>query len=395
MENLYEILLEKAKAKGNLDFFKGEQPSYAIIHSVLTGEMTDYLDYIGIPYSIFSLDTRKNNLILFNEKNFENVMEIEKGTRIRLGLEIETKEDLQMAIYENNKLTGKLDKLSCIKGLSEYEAKRICELMNEAHLVCVYKMYPDFTYEISTHKKNSKEIQRYLIQTMVEESLDKEKVEKKLFFYGQDKKIAEIFAKLDEYDLRDDAYFYSGLNPETYIKVADDKFYYVENGKQRFSQPMTETFTERLNLAMHLIDLPVAAYGFEADSVKTEIKSLAKDDLKLVTEESNEHLSEVLSLYRDSKEEDGIMVIDDDSELAKDINDKLTDISIFTEKAGVTLEYMMESDYGYDLEATLDIANGKCINITDKVEEEKEEEIKENKEIAEKEVEKEREGEVR
>ena len=102
-----------------------------MIHTEIRKELSKYLDDIGTPYSVFKLENSKNDLIIFNQKNIENVIEIEKGTRIRIGLEIQSKEDLKMAVYENNKLTGKHEQLETINGLTEYEAARISDLMNK------------------------------------------------------------------------------------------------------------------------------------------------------------------------------------------------------------------------------------------------------------------------
>ncbi len=368
---IYEKLLRNAQAEGNLNFFKNETPAYAIIHSVLTGEMTDYLDYIGIPYTVYSLKNKKNNLILFGQKNFDNMIEIEKGTRIRLGLEIETKDDLKMAIFENNKLSGKRDMISCVNGLTEYEAKRVCELMSDAHLVAVEKMYPDFTYEVATHKKNKLKIQKYLIQAMLEELIDTEKVRTKSYFYSQDHKLDEVYRKISENDLRENMRIMSGLNTETYIDVTSEGFSYTENGNLRFSQPYSDTYLERLDIALHLIEYPVvvsasniaATPEYSISNAKAELAALNLDQL---SSENNEIIQRAATFFNNSEIQDGIVAINDSSEIAEKLNESLSAMTVFDERAGVTLEYMMESDYGYDLNAAIELANGKYINITDK-----------------------------
>lgn len=379
-KQIFDILLQKSQSKGNIDFFKDEIPSYGLMHTEIRKELSKYLDDIGIPYSVFKLENSKNDLIIFNQKNIENVIEIEKGTRIRIGLEIQSKEDLKMAVYENNKLTGKHEQLETINGLTEYEAARISDLMNKNGFPAVMKMYPDFTYEVSCHQKRKNKLQQFLLQAVFEEFQFPEKVKfaEKLFL--QKNNLNRLLAEVEQDELRQPQYIISASEPDIYIKVEPDKFTYFDASGERFSQPNTETFSERLSLCTSIIDYPIVVeeyvfrqiYSFNSKSVAEEMK-------EAVSFIRNSALNQAASskLFAMSKvDEEIIQISDADKSLFQEfglqienpeallhaINERLKDCSVYPENAGVTLEYMVNSEYGYNLEETIKIAQGKYID---------------------------------
>lgn len=386
MENqIFKILFQKASNKGNVDFFKDEIPSYGLIHTVIREELTKYLDDIGIPYSVFKLENSKNDLIIFNQKNIKNVIEIEKGTRIRVGLEIQSKEDLKMAVYENNKLTGKHEKLETINGLTEYEAARVTDLMKRNGFPSVMKMYPDFTYEVSCHQKRKNKLQQSFLQAVFEEFQFPEKTKSAEKLFSQKNNLNKLLAEVEREELRQPQYIISASEPNTYIKVESDKFTYFDKAGERFSQPNTETFSERLSLCASNIDYPIIIeeykfrqfYNFNSEMVAEEMN----DAISFI---HNDELNQTISgnLFSMSKVDGEIIQISDVDKslfqesglqmenpeaLLRAINERLEDCSVYSENAGVTLEYMVNSEYGYNLEETIKIAQGKYIDYEQEV----------------------------
>ena len=354
-------------------------PSYGFINLVLLNEMKPYLDKAKIPYMEFDAEAKKipgikkdvvaPKLILVDKSHVKKVAEIEKGIRIKLGLLIDSKEEMLASLYSLNKAMGEQKGLYTVKGLSEYTARRASALCT--HTSAVQALGGD-AYSVSVHEKRKKELEKAVITAMIEEMQLSDVIKEKLInVYSQKEKMSDFCEAVAKEDPEISSfYIFSAEDPSKYIQVNGlmtdtPGINYIEGDKTRMSQPIkpVDTFSDRLKIMASLIKTPIVVDLVELNTKYCGNKELIKDLFTVNKEVSVEIAQAVESVMNAAYNVQDTLQINSAVPISllsvsqiEALNENLINVEMKREPACIPFEYLVKDETGISMEEINKIA---------------------------------------
>ncbi len=372
LEKLLEKLIEKGKKSGNEDFFV-DNPSHGIVNTTLLEQVCKYMDAAGVPYIRYGIKNKSKDLILFEKKNMDLVKRIEKGTRIRMGLQIETEMDLHIALFEQNRINSLNERIVSINELTEYEAKRIEQLMSKAGFACAYKQIRDNTYRISAHEKRKRKLLELLLVAIFEEIYEpKEVVAARLKIYREPEKIANLLDVFKAGKLEETYLIYSLLDSDKSIEVSRSGLKLSDSIGDRLFVPAKEKDIDEIaKILLTEIEYPACESAedieYKYKSKENFLDSYPSVDVLDISNQNVQAAKEHY-IFKTEMRKGEIELNTDNSlnpvskEVQEYIKSRCEQIGYEVNNPQVPFDFITGKAVGYDMELVMDIVKEKYID---------------------------------
>lgn len=236
---LLEIMAAHEGSEIDRDFFKKmkkqeQMPIMEIMESSISKRYVQELEKHAIPYVRYEVVGSSKDVIVISPDDKERAMAIESNMRIRAGLEIDTKYELDrvMAVVYPGEMEARYD------GLTRFQADSIIQAGKELPkpVTIVAEKGPDDKYTLFCHSKYAPVVNNLILDFAVNMSNHSQEmqdaVKSQQYFQKEKTEFLNAVEHFRETGRGREAYLFSYEDPSKYILIREDGFDVYRNGNR-------------------------------------------------------------------------------------------------------------------------------------------------------------------
>lgn len=243
VEDICKVLLEiMGMFEGDAidrDFFKkmkeeSQMPIMEIMESSISKRYVQELEKHAIPYVRYEVVGSSKDVIIISPDDKERAMAIESNMRIRAGLEIDTKYELDrvMAVVYPGEMEARYD------GLTKFQADSIIEAGKNLKkpVTIVMEQGPDDKYTLFCHSKYAPVVNNLVLDFTFNATNRSQEMQDAIksqqYFQKEKGEFLKAVEHFRETNRGREGYLFSYSDPSKYIYIREDGFDVYRNGKR-------------------------------------------------------------------------------------------------------------------------------------------------------------------